>query len=367
MFDLALEKSFSLSLDHVDTNEPSPIYKDAISIGHENKYYSAFLNLRAPNVLLSDRWVRSAQRMPDSIYRQNDILLCGMGYRFRCGEYIVNSQGWPEYLNSTLNERFYRDDASEFIRTSTVVPIKEVFHVFHPHMRVYGHFLTEGVYKLALLEDLAARGVKIPLYLSETTPRFLLDFVKIVGPSLKIIWVESGHALKSNNVFDFGFHASYVWPQSSVRLIRQLAFKHRRSKSTRKLYISRKGLDSATAFRRLSNEEEVEALVSEFGFEVVNPAHLSAAEQVTLFSESSVIVGEYGSGMHNAIFSDIGTKVLCLNHINLVQQAIGRNFGHEVLFVMPSNGQPIVAPKDKCVQQDYSVDLDLLSKALEIL
>jgi capsular polysaccharide biosynthesis protein len=44
--------------------------------------------------------------------------------------------------------------------------------------------------------------------------------------------------------------------------------------------------------------------------------------QIRLFSHASVVVGEFGSGMHNTVFSPRDTKIGVLGFNNLVQSFI---------------------------------------------
>lgn len=48
--------------------------------------------------------------------------------------------------------------------------------------------------------------------------------------------------------------------------------------------------------------EEIKELVTKFGFEVVDSSQLSLEQQISLFSESSDIIGIHGAGLTNVIF-----------------------------------------------------------------
>jgi capsular polysaccharide biosynthesis protein len=76
--------------------------------------------------------------------------------------------------------------------------------------------------------------------------------------------------------------------------------------SGRKLFVSR----GTAASRRVVNEAELEPVLAEHGFEVVDPAGMSIAEQVALFSQASAVVGPHGAGLTNLLFSPPGTRVV---------------------------------------------------------
>lgn len=60
---------------------------------------------------------------------------------------------------------------------------------------------------------------------------------------------------------------------------------------------------------RVTNEDEVERVLSRYGFETIAPAMLTFQEQVEKFSQAEIIVGT-GSGLMNMVFSPSGAKVL---------------------------------------------------------
>jgi O-antigen biosynthesis protein WbqL len=83
-----------------------------------------------------------------------------------------------------------------------------------------------------------------------------------------------------------------------------------------------------------------------------------------------VIAGEYGSGLHNAIFSREARHVIAFNWINLVQQAIGMARGHGNIFILPEGGQPILAPLPNTAAQtvttEYNIPLEMAMRAFEL-
>ena len=104
--------------------------------------------------------------------------------------------------------------------------------------------------------------------------------------------------------------------------------------ATRNLFVSRAGLGGS---RDLLNREAVEAAFVAAGYEVVHPEALSFPDQIRLFASAAVVVGECGSGLHNALFSGPGTKVGVLqnrdNH-NFLQSQIGMILDHELYYVV---------------------------------
>ncbi len=91
--------------------------------------------------------------------------------------------------------------------------------------------------------------------------------------------------------------------------------------------------------RKLVNQAEIAAELERRGYTLIKPEEHSFEEQVAIFDAARIIVGEFGSGMHNAMFSRPGTKVVCLNWITPWQSRIAQFFGHEVGYIAPDGGQ----------------------------
>jgi O-antigen biosynthesis protein WbqL len=91
----------------------------------------------------------------------------------------------------------------------------------------------------------------------------------------------------------------------------------------------------------LSNREEIENIAIANGLRMIAPETLPIRDQVKLFSGSRLIVGEYGSGMHNTLFSTDRALVLCLNYMDVCQSRLSQLRRYQVGYVLPSNGQPV--------------------------
>ncbi|MDC7682877.1 glycosyltransferase family 61 protein [Asticcacaulis sp. BYS171W] len=107
--------------------------------------------------------------------------------------------------------------------------------------------------------------------------------------------------------------------------------------SGRKICISRKhfeGLASGVP-RLFVGRQTFEALAIEKGFEVIYPETLDFAEQIALFASAKCIVGEYGSGLHNSIFSAPGATVGCISMSNSIQCRLAAVRDQKISVLMP--------------------------------
>jgi capsular polysaccharide biosynthesis protein len=89
--------------------------------------------------------------------------------------------------------------------------------------------------------------------------------------------------------------------------------------------------------RRLVNRERMEAIAAEHGLTVLRPEEMGLSEQIAVFRSAGLIVGEYGSALHNSVFSGAGAIVCALRgtarHPSLVQSGIATAMGQDVAYV----------------------------------
>jgi len=117
--------------------------------------------------------------------------------------------------------------------------------------------------------------------------------------------------------------------------------------------------------RRLTNAEAVTALIESHGFERVHADQMAFIDQVTLFAETDVAVGEAGSGLHGTIFSPPGMTTLEMRpetYGGLAQPAIAVLRGHSFTSVTgssPGTGAMSHAP--------WTLDLQTLEQRLDEL
>jgi capsular polysaccharide biosynthesis protein len=62
--------------------------------------------------------------------------------------------------------------------------------------------------------------------------------------------------------------------------------------------------------RRLVNEGQIEPLLRDRGFEVVEAERLTFSDQVRLFAQAGVIAGPHGAGLTNAMFAPASCRIL---------------------------------------------------------
>ena len=223
----------------------------------------------------------------------------------------------------------------------------------------YYHFIVDGLGRLVELmnEGVVTEDMKIivPFALEPFHQRFF----NLLGIDPHRIVVAQDRPIKVKRLIFSSWRR--CWHMPSGVMLRQLREAVTRRAGiadvapSRRIYLSRR---SATA-RRLLNEEAVEALLSERGFEIIRPETLSVEEQIELMHESSLIVGPHGAAMTNLVFA-YDCRVIeifpddqwDLGHYLAISGTLG--FPHACLICKPRNEN-----------LDYSVDLDDLRNCVD--
>lgn len=92
----------------------------------------------------------------------------------------------------------------------------------------------------------------------------------------------------------------------AVSLIQKLFDHDSNNTPSKYIYLAR----NHSTYRKMINAEEVEKLLTNFGFEIINPHLLSFREQLELFSTAKLIAGPAGAAFSNIIFMQKKTTAL---------------------------------------------------------
>ena len=236
----------------------------------------------------------------------------------------------------------------------------------HPNL-VYGHFLLEMLPRLYLLMVLRQFGADIPLALSSKLPPWVKTFARMFQPDDRIVWYDhtTQRVTAPSIVMPAMMHTDHNFHPAMNLMVHHLLQRQgvadtNAIASASRIYVSRSNFGE----ERLENEDEVEEMVTALGFAVVRPQQLSVEEQIRVFSAAKVIVGEYGSGLHNAIFSGPGTRIVAINFFNNYQSKIARLRRHRLAFVPPQDGRFRHWRLTRDLPRKFSVDIGLLRQTM---
>ena len=130
------------------------------------------------------------------------------------------------------------------------------------------------------------------------------DQVVIVGPDtiyeFETLWMPS--------MLYHGYRGELYWSAKIVDFVREclLPASPAAPRANKRYYLARLN----ARWRRLVNEEEVIARAEARGFEVIDPADYTIAEQADMASSAEAIMGPAGAGMMMLLFTAPGTKII---------------------------------------------------------
>jgi hypothetical protein len=118
-----------------------------------------------------------------------------------------------------------------------------------------------------------------------------------------------------------------------------------------RLYIQR----PSSVWRTIENEDAVRSCLEERSFRVVRPGEHSVADQISLFSRASVIVGMHGAGLTNVLFAPNAELV----------ELVGSYGGSDYFSMCRGLGNPYTRVQGEDRGEDLYVDPSLLRSALD--
>lgn len=305
---------------------------------------------------------------PDvELHVARDAVIGGPGAHVRLADlYLWAAGAGPNYLRhwmaEGMNPEWWAFEPSQPIKA------KRVFAVLHFNL-IYGHWLTEMMPKLFLIARLARHGITAPIAWPVTAPAYMRAIVEAVLPGQPLLEYDPRreHIAAERVLMPGMMHREYVFHPALAEDLAAFAMHcGARGEPASALFVSRGALDRPSAFRDMVNAREVEALAADLGLRIVHPEQLSWPEQVALFAGARLVVGEFGSGLHNALFSSAGTRVVALNWITEVQSRIAAFRGHDLGYLLDPDGRPRTFTIEPGMQP-FHIDLRELRDRLEPL
>ncbi|TYB85236.1 DUF563 domain-containing protein [Oceaniovalibus sp. ACAM 378] len=285
--------------------------------------------------------------------------------------------GYPE-----LDREIWRTAAKHFFKYGASINLGDAQLLFHNQWSAgYYHWLIESMPRLLALR---AHWGKLPLLLPARLPN------EWFRGWLEEISEGNFQELKRGVTYSSG-----VFCQRNPRLITDFAPRDLRAiseyfygyfdiapmpQSGKKIYITRR----AATHRRIFNEPEIISSLENVGFTVVELENMSFPDQVSLFSQASVVVSVHGAGLSNIVFMRPGMKVIELlqkpdpqltygtrrktHLLNPCFKAIASSMGLEHLFVLgdfnPASTSSEVLKKYGSLHGDIRVKIDDITSLL---
>jgi capsular polysaccharide biosynthesis protein len=228
----------------------------------------------------------------------------------------------------------------------------------------YYHFLTDVLPRLELLDRADARPDR---YLVNRTMAFQREMLDALG-------VDESHTIQSADAPHIRAEELVVpsLPDSHLRTppwvaawLRDKFLPGDVAPPHRRLYLGR-GTRKNT--RRVTNEAEVLARLAPLGFQSVDPAQMTVAEQVRVFAEAQIIVGAHGAAMTNLVFCPEGTAIVELfppDYVNVCYWVLASAVGGLRYNYLVGDGRPQPVRRQHGVASDVTVDPALVVQLVE--
>lgn len=200
---------------------------------------------------------------------------------------------------------------------------------------VWGHVLLFMIPRLFQAQKAGIVLSESKVLISSRTPAWQKKLLhELFGISKNLVLfnpdierVQIDHAVVPHIPYDhfkgFTGEARGIFLQLKESVFSQPAFVPRKEAAV--IMIDRRGYRNPDSrHRSVKNFECVIKAVSSVypGVNVVEPSSLSFRDQVLLFDSASIVIGEYGSALHNSVFCRRGVNVLSLGESNDIQAKI---------------------------------------------
>jgi Glycosyltransferase 61 len=212
-----------------------------------------------------------------------------------------------------------------------------VLAVAGPGHRTYGHWIIDFIPRIGIARRVLGRHFRdLKFLILSDTPKWALTLLDV------FFGIRDGNCIK----FEFDEHEFFcervcfpTFPNTYPFLLHGFiktfyrGFFRPRPTGRRICILRRTAAEDGRPFR---NRDEFETMATHEGYELIDPLELSFLEQVQTFSEAAIVIGEYGSALHNSVFSASGTVFGVVNAPGVEQTRLCATFGQPIIY-MPAH------------------------------
>lgn len=298
-----------------------------------------------PEDVVREHYAAADLPAPIFVYGIPEHELGGGGLLQRDGQVFSNPDVIPAYFGMYL-----RDGAPpmpEIWQGALYKSNADIYEVeapvalaIHPNV-VYGHFLLEMLPRLHLLSRLRRSGLPFLTALHHQLPDWAKAIVRLYFEPDEIIWYDrdttrlraSCFILPAMMQVNYRFHPEF---NMAIEEIVDFVLPRAPASPHRRVWLSRR---QHPGLHGITNEDEVEQVVADLGYEIIHPQRLSFAAQVALMQGADIVASAYGSATHNTMFARRGTKIFCVNRVNWYQSGIAALRSQPTAYVPPADGR----------------------------
>ena len=195
----------------------------------------------------------------------------------------------------------------KYVLDLELIPLKKkknlsesVLLSMHWHHNFF-HWLVEILPRLQLY-DLAEDLHELPLIVPKSSPKFVRDSLTLTGYIDRVVFVDDGvYRFEKLHLLTRLSKSPHVSPLAIEWLNNKICGKQ--SCQKKRIYISR----SDAKIRHLTNELDVERILSDFGFETVVMSQYTLEQQIQIFRQAEMILGSHGAAFTHLAFARPGS------------------------------------------------------------
>ncbi len=237
-----------------------------------------------------------------------------------------------------------------------------------PSFEVYGHFLVDYLPKLWLLKACGFTFDSLRFLVPMKPPHWVRDILEAVGIAQAqfVPHFFGNEVIRTDRLIVPTTLRTYERLSASFGPATRFWVDRVRSNVPThpglgpRIFIAR----PAGSTRRTTNRAAIQAAAERAAFSVVRPELLGLAEQAAVFAAATHVAGEYGSGLHNVVFSPPGTVTCALRGTlrdpGTIQSSLTAALGQRVGYVL---GDTTGTDRD----QDVTIDLADFERALDLI
>jgi O-antigen biosynthesis protein WbqL len=286
-----------------------------------------------------------------------DTVLHGPGWVSKDNNVLFEKAIYPEYCRDWYRSK--RNDNAVLRDRSRVIErrYRAGWHVTHFNCGIYGHWLLEIMPKLLAIQEFLCRWpeyVSMPIFMPSIFPQFVYAHTRTLLPHVPVITYDPQfECIRTERLFMPTWGSDHVYNQW-LGAQTDTVLSTPAPGLPKRIFVSRK---LKSIFRALDNLTELEEIAVQEGLTILYPEDHALERQIALFRNAETVVGEFGSALHNALFSPQGTLVIALNWVNACQSRIARLKKHRIGYLLPTSAAEVVFSFDAPLQH-YAIDPD---------
>ena len=298
-----------------------------------------------------------AAPLSDHYFKMTHVHQIGVfiGLRFvLTGPYLLTQDDLllicPQANIHPLHVAAHLNDLSDRVQSKAKIIIDgTAAMIFGPGQQIFGHWILDFFPKIYLLERAGYDIARLKFIVPSDAPPFAMELLRLAGIPRESITefdvdAESVHCerlllpttLHNGLRFADLFGEAVAWLRQRIEAC---FWPLSVGRGPERIFMSRGHAFAAN--RALANRAEIEAMAVAAGFTLVYPEEMPLLRQFSVFAGARQIIGEYGSALHNAIFSPAGTVICGLRgngvHPGFAQSGLAEALGHHTGYVIGTN------------------------------